>query len=169
MLFYRLLLFSESIFSKNSFRNTIRVSNSLNPDQAQHFVGPVLGSNFLQLLSADDTSRQRVDSLLTHGWSFQDYSWIQCLEGGTPLEMFNEGEFSHSLFSGYYLSKIYKKYCKILKYEILNWNRAETVVIWSGSTLFESIQYPFKGCWSDCIGWSVPLTFTCNKSRLSSL
>ena len=36
---------------KNSFRFTIRVSNSLDPD---HFVGPDLGSNCLQKLSADD-------------------------------------------------------------------------------------------------------------------
>ena len=38
---------------------TIRVSNSLDPDQARHFVGPDLGPNYLQRLSADDTSRQR--------------------------------------------------------------------------------------------------------------
>ena len=36
--------------------NTIRVSNSLDPDQARHYVGPDLGPNFLQRLSADDTS-----------------------------------------------------------------------------------------------------------------
>ena len=42
------------IFSKKSFRNTIRVSNSLDPDQARHFVGPDLGPNCLQRLSADD-------------------------------------------------------------------------------------------------------------------
>ena len=29
---------------KNSFRNTIRVSNSLDTDQVLHFVGPDLGS-----------------------------------------------------------------------------------------------------------------------------
>ena len=47
-------------FSKNSLRNTIRVSNSLDPDQARHFVGPDLGQNCLQRLSADDTRRWRV-------------------------------------------------------------------------------------------------------------
>ena len=52
--------FSKSTFSINSFRNTIRVSNSLDPDQAGHFVGPDLGRNCLQRLSADDTSRQIV-------------------------------------------------------------------------------------------------------------
>ena len=38
----------------------IRGSNSLDPDHAQHFVGPDLGPNCLQRLSADDISRQRV-------------------------------------------------------------------------------------------------------------
>ena len=36
------------------------MSNILDPDQAQHFVGPDLGPNCLQRLSADDTSRYRV-------------------------------------------------------------------------------------------------------------
>ena len=48
-------------FFKNSFRNTIRVSNSLDPDQARHLcwpnVGPDLGQNCLHRLSAGDTSR----------------------------------------------------------------------------------------------------------------
>ena len=48
MLFCHLLIFSKSTFSKNSFRNTIRVSNSLDLDQAQHFVKPDLGPNCLQ-------------------------------------------------------------------------------------------------------------------------
>ena len=38
------------------FFNNIRVSNSLDPDQARHFVGPDLGPNCLQRLSADDKS-----------------------------------------------------------------------------------------------------------------
>ena len=33
----------ESFFSKHYFRNTFRVSNSLDPDQGRHFVGPDLG------------------------------------------------------------------------------------------------------------------------------
>ena len=37
--------FSELTFSKSSFTNTITVSNSLDPDQARHFVGPDLGPN----------------------------------------------------------------------------------------------------------------------------
>ena len=54
MLFCRLLIFSKSTFSENSFRNT-RVSNSLDLDQAQFFVVPDLGPICLQRLSADDT------------------------------------------------------------------------------------------------------------------
>ena len=41
-------LFSKLTFSKNSFKDTIRMSNSLDPDQDWHFVGPDLGSNCLQ-------------------------------------------------------------------------------------------------------------------------
>ena len=47
-------------FSKNSSRNTIRVSNSMDQDQARQYVGPDLGPYCLQNLSADDTSMQRV-------------------------------------------------------------------------------------------------------------
>ena len=54
--FCHLLIFFLS-FSKNSFRNTIRGSNSLDPDQVRHFVGPDLGLNYLQRILADDTKR----------------------------------------------------------------------------------------------------------------
>ena len=65
MLFCRLLgFFSKSTFSKNSLRNAIRVSNSLDPDQARQNVWPGLGPNCLQSLSADDTSRQRVKEII---------------------------------------------------------------------------------------------------------
>ena len=37
------------------FRNSIKVSNSLDPDQARLFIGPDLGPTCLQRLSADDT------------------------------------------------------------------------------------------------------------------
>ena len=43
----RLFFFSRLTFLKNSVRNTIKVSNSLDPDQVQFFVGPDLGSNCL--------------------------------------------------------------------------------------------------------------------------
>ena len=42
--------------------NTISMSNSLDPDQAQHFVGPDLGPKLFAkvLFSADNKSSQRV-------------------------------------------------------------------------------------------------------------
>ena len=53
--------FQNHFFFKNSLSNTIRVSNSLDPDKARLFWGACdLGPNCLQTLSADDTSRQRV-------------------------------------------------------------------------------------------------------------
>ena len=51
-----LILFPKK--SKAYLRNTSRVSNSLDPDQARQFVGPTLGPNCFQRLSADDTSNQ---------------------------------------------------------------------------------------------------------------
>ena len=52
-------------FCKNSFINTIIMSNSLDPDQARRFVGPDLGPNCLPMLPADDTSRQRVKHMFS--------------------------------------------------------------------------------------------------------
>ena len=72
MLFYCLQLFSRLTFCKKAFRNTIRVSNSLDPDQVQHFVGPDLGPNCLQRLSAEDTSGQRVKALILDGTKSQN-------------------------------------------------------------------------------------------------
>ena len=39
--------FHNQLFRKNSFRNTIRLSNRLDPDQARCFVGSDLSPNFL--------------------------------------------------------------------------------------------------------------------------
>ena len=50
-----LLIFIISTFSKSSLELTIKVSNSFDPDQARHFVGPDLDPNLLQRLSAEDT------------------------------------------------------------------------------------------------------------------
>ena len=50
-LFAFMVFFSKSIFPKNIFQETIIVSNSLDSDQAQHFVGPDLGPYYLQKLS----------------------------------------------------------------------------------------------------------------------
>ena len=57
MLFF---LSSADIFQNQLFQNTIRVSNSLDPDRAHHFVGPDLDVNCMQRLSIDDTSRHIV-------------------------------------------------------------------------------------------------------------
>ena len=45
------------------------VSNSLDSNQARRFVGPDLGPNCLQRLSADDTSRQRGKQLVCNATS----------------------------------------------------------------------------------------------------
>ena len=60
MLFVVCWYFSKSNFPKNSFRNTIRVSNSLDPHQALQFVVSDPCPNCLQKLSADDASRQKI-------------------------------------------------------------------------------------------------------------
>ena len=52
--------FQNKLFEKKNFRNITKVSNSLDPDQDQRFVGPDLGPNCLSRLSADNTGRQRV-------------------------------------------------------------------------------------------------------------
>ena len=49
-------LFSKLTFSKTSIRSTMTVSNGLDTDQDRRFVGPDLGPNCLQRLSADDKS-----------------------------------------------------------------------------------------------------------------
>ena len=49
--------FKLTLKKKKTLQNTIRLSNSLDPDQARCFVGPDLGPNCLHRLSADDKSR----------------------------------------------------------------------------------------------------------------
>ena len=49
-----LLLSSADLFQINFFKNTFRVSNGLDPDQDRRSVGPDLGPNSLQMLSADN-------------------------------------------------------------------------------------------------------------------
>ena len=51
-----LTFFFKINFFKKFFQDTIRVTNGLDPDQDRHFVGPELGPNCLQRLSADDKS-----------------------------------------------------------------------------------------------------------------
>ena len=52
-----LLFFSKLTFSKSSFGNAIKVSNSLDPDQDQHSVGPDLCPNCLQRFQRSPLSR----------------------------------------------------------------------------------------------------------------
>ena len=52
-------VFKINFFCKNSSRNTIRMSNILDPDQARRFVRHDLDPNCLQRLSADDPSTQK--------------------------------------------------------------------------------------------------------------
>ena len=60
------IFFQNYFLKKKSSRNTIRMSNSLDPDQARRFVGPDLGPNCLPRLSADDTGRPRVNMNNSH-------------------------------------------------------------------------------------------------------
>ena len=53
-------LVSKLTFSEKSFRITIGVSNSFDPDQARQFIGPDLSANCLENLSADDSGSQGV-------------------------------------------------------------------------------------------------------------
>ena len=46
--------FQNQFFQQQKFKNTIRMPNGLDPDQYRHFVGPDLGPNCLQKLSAKD-------------------------------------------------------------------------------------------------------------------
>ena len=72
MLFCCLLTFIKINFLKNSLRNTVKVSNGLNPDQDQHFVGPDLGPICLQRLSAEekvDAIKERVNC--NNCWHFK--------------------------------------------------------------------------------------------------
>ena len=61
--FCLLLIFSKIHFLKKIFNKTIRDPNSLDPDQARRFVGPDLGPNCLQRISADDISRLRDNNI----------------------------------------------------------------------------------------------------------
>ena len=51
--------FLKQTFSKNYFRNTIRVSNCLDPDQARRYAWPYLGLNCLQSKLADEDINQQ--------------------------------------------------------------------------------------------------------------
>ena len=65
---------SADFFPKFSIRNPITVSNSLDPDQARHFVAPDLGQNCLQRLSADNNRKQRVKVCMV-------FKYVNCSNG----------------------------------------------------------------------------------------
>ena len=62
MLFSYTYFIKKNIFLQKIFKENITLLNSLNPDQARLLVGPDLGPNCLQLSSADNTSRQIVQT-----------------------------------------------------------------------------------------------------------
>ena len=62
---YHLLTLIKIKFFKKSYRNTIRVSNGLYPDQNRRSVGTELGLNYLQMLSAD---KKRVGNLANNDY-----------------------------------------------------------------------------------------------------
>ena len=68
MLFCHLLIFFKINFFEKFFQEYNRVSDSLDPNQTGHFVGPDLNPNYLQNLLADNTSRQRVNLILHNQW-----------------------------------------------------------------------------------------------------
>ena len=68
--------------SMMDFFNTIRVSNSLDPDQARHFVGPDLGPNYLQRLSADIASKELNTKQLDTFWL---KPWLKLISFGSKL------------------------------------------------------------------------------------
>ena len=69
------------------FFNTMRVSNSLDPNQARHFFGPDLGPNRLQRLSADikkvDPSVQRVNTKQLVDTTFWLKPWLKLISFGS--------------------------------------------------------------------------------------
>ena len=66
------------------FFNTIWVSSSLDPDQARHFVGPDLGPNCLQRLSADNKRRpQRAKTKKLVDTTFRLKPWLKLISFGS--------------------------------------------------------------------------------------
>ena len=65
-----------ALFAKKSSRNIFRVSNSLDPDQARHFVDHDLCPNCLQ--TAPGTSRQRVNIYFAMCWVHIRSALVRC-------------------------------------------------------------------------------------------
>ena len=63
--------------------HTIKLSTSLDPDQARHFVGPDLGQYCFQMLPADDTSTVCFSSLIAvHVFACPSYMYKYMVEKG---------------------------------------------------------------------------------------
>ena len=60
------------------------MSNRLDPDQAQHFVGPDLGPNCLQRLSPDDKSLQ-VGIVLNTEQHLDTTFWLKSISFGSNI------------------------------------------------------------------------------------
>ena len=60
---------------QNIFKNSFRVSNSLDPDQGRHCVGPDLGPNCLQRLSASDKNCLLQKNSNAMGWHVTYVTW----------------------------------------------------------------------------------------------
>ena len=77
-------------FSNISFRNTIRVSHSLDPDQSRRFVEPVLEQTVCNPLSANELHRQCIKSDAKLMSSFLDLiSHLTKVEGTCVQIIFN--------------------------------------------------------------------------------
>ena len=64
------------------FFNTIWVSNSLDPDQVRHFVGPDLDPNCLQRLSADKKAAPSGQRVLFTKQLVDTTSWLKFISFG---------------------------------------------------------------------------------------
>ena len=74
----RLLTFySKLTFSKNSFRNTIRVSNSLDPDPARHFMKEMVKNLFWSIKNSGEIlNKLKSRGFLASGLSTYDFSTL---------------------------------------------------------------------------------------------
>ena len=70
------IYFSKLTFLKHSFRNAVRVPNSLDPDQAHRFVGPDLGPNYSKKVISrrhyiSGPNRVKLLIIFIPGWTFR--------------------------------------------------------------------------------------------------
>ena len=88
MLFCRLQIFKKVSFflKKKYFRNAIRMSNSLDPNQDRHFVGPDLDASCLHRLSAVNNKMLLAGTwLIGKGISFALFFCFSCFSSKNIL------------------------------------------------------------------------------------